>query len=160
MVHVIRAISVLEGIALVGNPEFAIIDEAYPYIARRLMTDNSPRLRAACLPMPWMPQRPASAKSTQQPHCQTAPSQKRTGIRCDAGRRKYKMSTQDSAPTGIYDGQEWRICLFGKTQQCGCDWIPTRRLGLLDGKDGWHDDASHQGGPLQAVRTAKPWQPQ
>lgn len=44
---VIRAISVLEGIALVGNPEFAIIDEAYPYIARRLMTDKSPRLRAA-----------------------------------------------------------------------------------------------------------------
>lgn len=43
---VIRAISVLEGIALVGNPNFAIIDEAYPYIARRLMTDQSPRLKA------------------------------------------------------------------------------------------------------------------
>lgn len=61
-----------EGIALVGNPnvsfsvsiaqirrlsfsnvsplpstQFAIIDEAYPYIARRLMTDESPRLRSA-----------------------------------------------------------------------------------------------------------------
>ena len=35
---IIRAISVLEGIALVGNPEFAIIDEAFPYIARRLLT--------------------------------------------------------------------------------------------------------------------------
>lgn len=44
---VIRAISVLEGIALVGNPTFAIIDEAFPYIARRLMTDKSPRLKAA-----------------------------------------------------------------------------------------------------------------
>lgn len=44
---VIRAISVLEGIALVGNPNFAIIDEAYPYIARRLMTDKSDRLRNA-----------------------------------------------------------------------------------------------------------------
>ena len=44
---VIRAISVLEGIALVGNPEFAIIDEAYPYISKRLMTDESPRLKAA-----------------------------------------------------------------------------------------------------------------
>lgn len=32
---------------MVGNPDFAIIDEAYPYIARRLMTDDSPRLRAA-----------------------------------------------------------------------------------------------------------------
>lgn len=41
----IRAISVLEGIALVGNEDFAIIDEAYPYIAQRLLTDDSPRLR-------------------------------------------------------------------------------------------------------------------
>eukprot|EP01041_Mallomonas_annulata_P000891 gene891-1727_t len=44
---IIRAISVLEGIALVGNPEFAIVDEAYPYISKRLMTDDSPRLKAA-----------------------------------------------------------------------------------------------------------------
>jgi len=44
---VIRAISVLEGIALVGNKDFAIIDEAFPYIARRLLTDKSPRLREA-----------------------------------------------------------------------------------------------------------------
>lgn len=44
---VIRAISVLEGIALVGQPDFAIVDEAFPYIARRLLTDKSPRLRAA-----------------------------------------------------------------------------------------------------------------
>ncbi|KAG5185217.1 hypothetical protein JKP88DRAFT_271995 [Tribonema minus] len=44
---VIRAIGVLEGIALVGNPSFAIIDEAYPYISKRLLTDESPRLRAA-----------------------------------------------------------------------------------------------------------------
>uniref|UniRef100_A0A7S3R8B9 Protein kinase domain-containing protein n=1 Tax=Dunaliella tertiolecta TaxID=3047 RepID=A0A7S3R8B9_DUNTE len=44
---IIRAISVLEGIALVGNPDFAIVDEAYPYIARRLLTDPSPRLREA-----------------------------------------------------------------------------------------------------------------
>ncbi|CAN6990513.1 unnamed protein product [Brassica rapa subsp. trilocularis] len=44
---IIRAIGVLEGIALVGNPEFAIVDEAYPYIAQRLLTDESPRLREA-----------------------------------------------------------------------------------------------------------------
>lgn len=37
----------LEGIALVGNEDFAIIDEAFPYIAQRLLTDDSPRLRAA-----------------------------------------------------------------------------------------------------------------
>jgi aarF domain-containing kinase len=44
---VIRAIGVLEGIALVANPGFAIIDEAYPYISKRLLTDPSPRLREA-----------------------------------------------------------------------------------------------------------------
>jgi len=44
---IIRAIGVLEGIALVGNPGFAIVDEAYPYISKRLLTDESPRLRAA-----------------------------------------------------------------------------------------------------------------
>lgn len=44
---VIRAISVLEGIALVGNPAFAIVDEAYPFISKRLMTSPHPRLKAA-----------------------------------------------------------------------------------------------------------------
>ncbi|KAI9114956.1 hypothetical protein K1719_013969 [Acacia pycnantha] len=44
---IIRAIGVLEGIALVGNPDFALVDEAYPYIAQRLLTDESPRLRNA-----------------------------------------------------------------------------------------------------------------
>ena len=44
---IIRAIGVLEGIALVGNPEFALVDEAYPYISKRLLTDDSPRLQEA-----------------------------------------------------------------------------------------------------------------
>ena len=44
---IIRAISVLEGVALVGDPNFAIVDEAYPYIAKRLLTDDSPRLQEA-----------------------------------------------------------------------------------------------------------------
>lgn len=44
---IIRAISVLEGIALVGDPGFAIVDEAYPFIAKLLLTDQSPRLQAA-----------------------------------------------------------------------------------------------------------------
>lgn len=44
---IIRAIAVLEGIALVGNPSFAIIDEAFPWIARRLLTDGSEKTREA-----------------------------------------------------------------------------------------------------------------
>ena len=37
----------LEGIALVGDPDFALVDEAYPYISKLLLTDDTPRLRAA-----------------------------------------------------------------------------------------------------------------
>ena len=44
---VIRAIAVLEGIALNGDPDFAIIDEAYPYIAKRLLTDDSEYMKNA-----------------------------------------------------------------------------------------------------------------
>merc|ERR1719473_2376813 len=36
---IIRAIGVLEGIALVGDPDFAIVDEAYPYLSKQLLTD-------------------------------------------------------------------------------------------------------------------------
>lgn len=42
---VIRAIGVLEGIALVGDPDFAIVDEAYPYLSKQLMVNPPPRLR-------------------------------------------------------------------------------------------------------------------
>lgn len=42
---IIRAIGVLEGIALVGDPDFAIVDEAYPYLSKQLLTDPSERLR-------------------------------------------------------------------------------------------------------------------
>ena len=35
----------LEGIALVGDDKFAVIDEAYPYIAKRLLTDDDPRVK-------------------------------------------------------------------------------------------------------------------
>merc|ERR1719327_752686 len=43
---IIRAIGVLEGIALVGDPDFAIVDEAYPYLSKQLFTDPSERLRS------------------------------------------------------------------------------------------------------------------
>ena len=55
---IIRAIGVLEGIALVGNPDFAIVDEAYPYVASRLLCDEQPRLRAALRYMVRIPLNP------------------------------------------------------------------------------------------------------
>ncbi|CEM03639.1 unnamed protein product [Vitrella brassicaformis CCMP3155] len=44
---IIRALGVLEGIALTGNPEFKLIMEAYPYVSRRVITDASPVLQTA-----------------------------------------------------------------------------------------------------------------
>eukprot|EP00741_Cyanophora_paradoxa_P009309 tig00000144_g9017.t1 len=46
---ILRALSVLEGIALTGDPEFQLVLNAYPYIARRLVTDESAELRNALL---------------------------------------------------------------------------------------------------------------
>ncbi|EIE22124.1 ABC1-domain-containing protein [Coccomyxa subellipsoidea C-169] len=44
---ILRAFSVIEGIALRVDPQYSIVQECFPYIARRLLTDNHPRTRAA-----------------------------------------------------------------------------------------------------------------
>ena len=44
---ILRAFSVIEGIALRVDPGYSIVQECFPYIARRLLTDNHPRTRAA-----------------------------------------------------------------------------------------------------------------
>lgn len=44
---ILRAFSVIEGIALRVDPTYAIVQECFPYVSRRLFTDNSPRVRAA-----------------------------------------------------------------------------------------------------------------
>jgi aarF domain-containing kinase len=38
---VLRAFSVLEGIALSVEPSWAMLDESYPYVAKRLLTDET-----------------------------------------------------------------------------------------------------------------------
>jgi predicted unusual protein kinase regulating ubiquinone biosynthesis (AarF/ABC1/UbiB family) len=45
--YILRAFSVLEGIGLQNDPKYAIVQECYPYIARRLFSDNTPRVRTA-----------------------------------------------------------------------------------------------------------------
>jgi hypothetical protein len=37
----------LEGIAIGIDPEFKVLSKAYPYVAKRLLTDSSPQLRAS-----------------------------------------------------------------------------------------------------------------
>jgi predicted unusual protein kinase regulating ubiquinone biosynthesis (AarF/ABC1/UbiB family) len=42
---IIRSVITQEGVALSMNPEFKIVQVAYPYVARRLLTDESASLR-------------------------------------------------------------------------------------------------------------------
>lgn len=43
----LRALSVLEGIALIGDPNFKLIMESFPFVSRLVLTDRSPALREA-----------------------------------------------------------------------------------------------------------------
>ncbi|KAG2498458.1 hypothetical protein HYH03_003712 [Edaphochlamys debaryana] len=45
----VRSLSVLEGIALAADPNYKVLGSAYPWIARRLLTDPSDDLRVALL---------------------------------------------------------------------------------------------------------------
>lgn len=47
VLYVSRAFSTLEGIGLQVSEEYSILQECYPYLARRLMSDNSPRAQKA-----------------------------------------------------------------------------------------------------------------
>lgn len=44
---IIRCLGVLEGVAIQVDPNFKILNEAYPYIASRLLTDPAPELQEA-----------------------------------------------------------------------------------------------------------------
>ncbi len=46
---IIRSLVTQEGLALTLNPEFKIVEIAYPYVARRLLTGESPALRKRLL---------------------------------------------------------------------------------------------------------------
>lgn len=44
---IIRSLVTLEGIAINVDPEFKVLSKAYPYVAKRLLTDPAPELRAS-----------------------------------------------------------------------------------------------------------------
>jgi len=44
---IIRSLVTLEGIAINVDPNFKVLSKAYPYVAKRLLTDPSPRLRTS-----------------------------------------------------------------------------------------------------------------
>jgi hypothetical protein len=44
---IIRSLVTLEGIAIGVEPDFKVLSKAYPYVAKRLLTDPAPELRAS-----------------------------------------------------------------------------------------------------------------
>ena len=44
---ILRSLTVLEGLALQADPRYKLLAKAYPYMARRLLTDPAPELRCA-----------------------------------------------------------------------------------------------------------------
>ncbi|KAL1319615.1 hypothetical protein HN51_071858 [Arachis hypogaea] len=44
---VIRSLAVLEGIAIGFNPDYKVLGSTYPWIARKVLTDSSPQLKAS-----------------------------------------------------------------------------------------------------------------
>ncbi|MFM7450379.1 MAG: ABC1 kinase family protein [Leptolyngbyaceae cyanobacterium] len=44
---IIRSLVTLEGIAIHVDPDFKVLSKAYPYVAKRLLTDPAPELRAS-----------------------------------------------------------------------------------------------------------------
>jgi predicted unusual protein kinase regulating ubiquinone biosynthesis (AarF/ABC1/UbiB family) len=44
---IIRSLVTLEGIAIFIDPDFKVLSEAYPYVAKRLLTDPAPQLRTS-----------------------------------------------------------------------------------------------------------------
>lgn len=44
---ILRSLTVLEGLALQADSDYKLLAKAYPYMARRLLTDPAPELRHA-----------------------------------------------------------------------------------------------------------------
>ena len=44
---ILRSLTVLEGLALSADPNYKLLARAYPYMARRLLTDPAPELRGS-----------------------------------------------------------------------------------------------------------------
>ena len=45
--YIIRAYTVLQGLGQQSDPDFSILAACYPYLARRLLTDDNPRTQQA-----------------------------------------------------------------------------------------------------------------
>mmetsp|Transcript_29999 Transcript_29999/g.73864 ORF Transcript_29999/g.73864 Transcript_29999/m.73864 type:complete len:1055 (+) Transcript_29999:13-3177(+) len=56
MAYILRTFTVLEGVGLNQDPSYSIIEECFPFLARRLLTDDSPRAQGALREMLYGPE--------------------------------------------------------------------------------------------------------
>ena len=61
--YILRSFSVLEGIGLASDKNYSIANECYPYVARRLLTDDSPETKRALEQLLYGAQGPTAALS-------------------------------------------------------------------------------------------------
>lgn len=51
---VLRAFSVIEGIAMQHNGNYRIVGSCFPYLSQRLLTDDHPRMQVCSRPNPML----------------------------------------------------------------------------------------------------------
>ena len=98
VLYLARAFSTLEGIGLSSNDDYSIVQEAFPYLSQRLLTDDSPRARAALKSMVYGAQPSLAGVATEG----TTPLKKLLEI--SDGFANYTTATSDAQQGGPADG--------------------------------------------------------
>jgi hypothetical protein len=88
--------------------EFAIVDEAYPYVAQRLLCDDEPRLQAA---LRYMVRRPPSALSNRCPSSRQQPA-RCAHCKCDHGALRRWPRVCASSAVQSADVSSQRLCIY------------------------------------------------
>ena len=130
---VIRSLLTQEGICLRLRPAFHFLEVAYPYIARRLLTDDAPARRARRRPRPHPPRastcptpsRPPPAWSPPTPPCGASCwTRSRKATRCMWGKRRASpLCSLPSSTARASRATRWARC-----RRWGASW---RRRGPM-----------------------------
>lgn len=87
VLYVARAFSTLEGIGLGIDENYSIIQECYPYLARRLFTDRSPRAKKALKAMLGLGEEMHQVDQSEQPASSLVAVQVGTAVAASADQR-------------------------------------------------------------------------
>merc|ERR1711957_427996 len=119
VLYVARAFSTLEGIGLSVDEDYAIVQECYPYLSRRLFTDRNPRAKKALRAMLGLAEEGTSTATTSMPGLlpgattESAPGLKTSKLlEMSEGFASYTSATADVDQEG--KGQSAAIVEFTK----------------------------------------------